>query len=413
MTGIGLVFGMLLVWLPTQDPAPAVLPRQSKVIVSDQAKALHFSSIVIDGHNDLPWQMRKEGGLSFEKLDISRPQPKLHTDIPRLKAGGVGAQFWSAYVDADTMDTGDAVLQTLEQIDVIRRMIRRYPETFELARTAADIRRIHREGKIASLIGVEGGYSIDNSLAVLRMYEELGVRYLTLTHSRTLDWADSATDEPKSDGLSEFGEEVVREMNRLGMLVDISHVSVETMKDAIRVSRAPVIASHSSAYGVAEHPRNVPDEVLLMIKEKGGVVMVNFFSGFIVPEGARQMQLMFTVGRELKKEFPDPKDFDVAMEQWRREHPYPAGTVQTLLDHIDHIVKIAGIDHVGLGSDYDGVPKLPEHLEDVASYPVITQGLLDRGYSEEDVRKILGENLLAVMEKAEAVRGSSGQGSHH
>lgn len=403
------IYGLLVVfatpWETCADEPKSAGNRQEKVVVSDRAKALHASSIVIDGHNDLPWQMRKEGGLSFEKLDISKSQPKLDTDIPRLKAGGLGAQFWSAYVEADTVETGDSVLQTLEQIDVIRRMIRRYPETFSPASTVADIERIHKEGKIACMIGVEGGYSIDNSLAVLRIYYDLGVRYLTLTHSRTLEWADSATDEPKSGGLSPFGEEVVQEMNRLGMLVDISHVSVETMKDAIRVSKAPVIASHSSAYAIAQHPRNVPDEILREIKAKGGVVMVNFFSGFIVPEGARQMVEMFAAGRKLKKEFPDPKAFEVAMEQWHREHPYPAGTVQTLVDHIDHIVKVAGIDHVGLGSDYDGVTKLPEQLEDVSTYPVITQALLDRGYTDNDVRKILGGNLLTVLRQAELVAG--------
>lgn len=257
---------LILLFLTTLNIASAdegeAQPNDGKkVVVSGHARTLHRSAIVIDGHNDLPWQMRKEAGLSFEKLDISKPQPKLHTDIPRLKAGGMGAQFWSAYVDADTMDTGDAVLQTLEQIDVIHRMIRRYPEDFEQASTVADIERIHKEGKIACMIGVEGGYSIDNSLAVLRIYYELGVRYMTLTHSRTLDWADSATDEPKSDGLSPFGEEVVREMNRLGMLVDISHVSVETMKDAIRVSRTgyciPLLCLCDRAAS-AQHPRRNP-----------------------------------------------------------------------------------------------------------------------------------------------------------
>lgn len=297
------------------QPAPAA---RGPVVVSDAARAIHRSAIVIDGHNDLPWQLRKEAELSFEKLDIAKPQPKLHTDIPRLRQGGVGAQFWAAYIDVD-LAGGQVIRQTLEQIDVIHRMIRRYPDTFELALSSDDIVRIREKGKIACLIGVEGGHAIDNSLAVLRMYYQLGVRYLTLTHSRTLDWADSATDEPKSGGLSPFGEEVVREMNRLGMLVDISHVSAETMRDAIRVSSAPVIASHSSAFAIAEHPRNVPDDVLALIKRKGGVVMVNFFSGFIVPEGARQTAEMFIVGRKLKQENPDPKAFEAAMAAWQKE----------------------------------------------------------------------------------------------
>ncbi|MFO0947442.1 MAG: dipeptidase [Planctomycetota bacterium] len=375
------------------------------VVITDSARELHHSSLLIDGHNDLPWQMRKEGSLSFEKLDISKSQPKLHTDIPRLRMGGVGAQFWSAYVEADTIDSKDAVRQTLEQIDVIHRMIRRYPETFALALSADDILRIRKEGKIACMIGVEGGHSIDNSLAVLRAYYQLGVRYMTLTHSRSLDWADSATDEAKSDGLSPFGRDVVREMNRLGMLVDISHVSVATMRDAIETSTAPVFASHSSAHAIAQHPRNIPDEILLEMKAKGGVVMVNFFSGFIVPEGARQMTEMFHAGRELKKRHRDPKEFEAAMAQWHKEHPYPAGTVHTLVDHIDHIVKTAGIDHVGLGSDFDGVTKLPGQLQDVSTYPVITQALLDRGYTPEGIRKVLGENLMSILRKAEAIRG--------
>lgn len=398
----GMVLAFLLVALPFGRAAEREADARKPVVVTDAARTLHGSSLVIDGHNDLPWQIRKEGELSFEKLDISKSQPKLHTDIPRLRAGGVGAQFWSAYVDADAKD---AVRQTLEQIDVIRRMIRRYPETFELALSAGDIVRIREGGKIACLIGVEGGHSIDNSLAVLRLYHELGVRYMTLTHSRSLDWADSATDEAKSGGLAPFGKEVVREMNRLGMLVDISHVSVATMRDAIATSIAPVIASHSSAHAIAPHPRNVPDEILALMKEKGGVVMVNFFSGFIVPEGARQMTEMFHAGRELKKRHPDPKEFEAAMAQWHKEHPYPAGTVHTLVDHIDHVANTAGIDHVGLGSDFDGVTKLPAQLEDVSTYPVITQALLDRGYTPDQIRKILGQNLLGVFRQAETAAG--------
>jgi membrane dipeptidase len=384
------------------DDKPAPKPR-GPVTLTDEALKLHHDSLVVDGHNDLPWQFREKADLGFTKIDLRKPQPKLHTDIPRLRKGGVGAQFWSAFVPTTTIKKGIAVRQTLEQIDVIHRMVRAYPDTFEMASTADDIVRIHKSGKIASMIGVEGGHSIDNSLGVLRTYYALGTRYMTLTHSETLDWADSATDKPKSHGLSPFGEQVVREMNRLGMLVDISHVSAETMRHAIRVSKAPVIASHSSAYAVAAHPRNVPDDVLLMVKDNGGVVMVNFFPGFVVPEAARVMKDMFEVGRELQAKYPDEKELAAAMAQWRKEHPIPTGSVHNVVDHIEHIIKVAGVDHVGLGSDYDGIGSVPKQLEDVSCYPYITQELLNRGYSKEDVRKVLGENLLRVLRRAEEV----------
>ena len=399
-------------WAEPEDPAvpasktrPTPVRQRRAVELTSEALAIHREAIVIDGHNDLPWQLRSRADGSFSRLDISRPQKKLHTDIPRLRQGGVGAQFWAAYVPAETLKGADAVKATLEQIDVIHRMAETYPDTFEMAYSVADIRRIHRNGKIASLIGVEGGHSIDNSLAVLRMYYSLGVRYMTLTHSITLDWADSATDEPKSGGLSPFGEEVVREMNRLGMMVDISHVSPDTMRDAIRVSSAPVIASHSSAYSVAAHPRNVPDDVLKMIREKDGVVMVNFYSGFIVPEGARAMQDLFRVGRELRQRYPDDKEFRAALNAWRKEHPFPRGNIHHLVDHIDHIVRVAGVDHVGLGSDFDGIGRTPEQLEDVSYFPYITQELLNRGYSKAAIIKILGGNLLRVFRKVEQVAG--------
>jgi membrane dipeptidase len=306
-------------------------------------------------------------------------------------------------VPATTIKAGDAAHETLEQIDLVRRMIARYPETFTFAGTAGDIRKIHRAGKIACLMGIEGGHSIENSLALLRVYYDLGVRYMTLTHSDTLDWADSATDKPKSNGLSDFGRDVVREMNRLGMLVDISHVSAKTMNDALDVSEAPIIASHSSAYAIAQHPRNVPDDVLLRIKKNGGVVMVNFFSGFVVPESARRMASMFDVARDLHEKFPNAKEYEAEMHKWRKANPMAPGTVKDLVDHIDHIVKVAGIDHVGLGSDYDGVNQVPTDLPDVSSYPVVTQELLDRHYSKADIHKIMGENLLRAMAGAERV----------
>lgn len=396
-----------LIALALALPIAAEEPARKPVVVTEAALKLHAESLVIDGHNDLPWELRrKDSGASFREIDLLRPQKNLHTDIPRLRKGGVGAQFWSAYVPADTGKKGTALKTTLEQIDAIHRMVKRYPDTFEMATGTADIERIRKAGKIASLIGIEGGHSMDGSLAVLRNLHALGVRYMTLTHSESLDWADSATDDPKCGGLSPFGEDVVREMNALGMLVDLSHVSPDCMKAALKVSKAPVIFSHSSARGVADHPRNVPDDVLKLVKANGGVVMVNFYSGFVVPEGARAMQKMFQVGREMKKKFPDDEaKYREAMRAWQKENPFPTGTVHSVVDHIDHIVKVAGIDHVGLGSDYDGIMKVPAQLEDVSTYPVITQEMLNRGYKPTEIKKLLGENLMRAFREAETVAG--------
>jgi membrane dipeptidase len=280
-------------------------------------------------------------------------------------------------------------------------MVRRYPDTFEMAYTADDIVRIRRHGKIASLIGIEGGHAIEDSLGVLRMFHELGVRYMTLTHSATLGWADSATDEARHGGLTPFGEEVVRRMNRLGMLVDISHVSADTMRDVLRVSRAPVIASHSSAFAIAPHPRNVPDDVLRLLPDNGGVVMVNFYSGFVVPESARLMAHAVEVSRQFENELKDETAVKKAMDAWYAAHEIPSGSVQHVVDHIDHMVQVAGIDHVGLGSDFDGINRTPRQLDDVSCFPYITQELLNRGYSREAIRKVLGENLLRAMRGAE------------
>lgn len=384
-------------------PARAKSPFDDKlVVVSDKAKAIHAKSFVFDGHNDLPWQVRTKASRSFDALDISQPQPELHTDIARLRAGGVGAQYWSVYVPANTVESGASHQMTIEQIEIVRAMCERYPDTFELALTIADIKRARKSGKIASLIGVEGGHSIENSLEKLRRLFAMGARYMTLTHSDTLDWADSCSDEAKSNGLSDFGKEVVREMNRLGMLVDISHVSPETMQAAMDTSSAPVMFSHSSARGVADHIRNVPDEILKQLPEDGGVVMVNFYSGFIVPESVKNTNSMFERMRDLREKYGDDEDA-IRRESaaFRLKHPVFPGSVHDVADHIDHIVKIAGIDHVGLGSDYDGIGTVPKQLEDVSTYPVITQVLLDRGYSEADIHKIMSGNILRVIEAAE------------
>jgi membrane dipeptidase len=358
---------------------------------------------LVDGHNDMPWELRKSGSPTFNKIDIAQPQPAQHTDIPRLREGGVGAQFWSVWVPADTAYDGSALATTLEQIELVRAMMDRYPEAFELALTADDIERIHAEGKIASLIGVEGGHSIEESLSVLHRLFDLGARYMTLTHSDTLSWADSATDEARNGGLGPFGEDVVREMNRLGMMVDISHVSIEAMHDAMRISEAPVIFSHSSARALADHPRNVPDEVLRKMPEDGGIVMVNFFSGFVVPQAADNYAERFELERQLREKYGDRDQARAEVQKWQARHPMPQGTIHIVIDHIDHIAKTAGVDHVGIGSDFDGVSVLPTQLEDVSCYPYITQGLLDRGYSDDDIRKILGTNLLRVMRAAEQV----------
>jgi membrane dipeptidase len=381
-----------------RGPSAAAIPG-----VSEAAMRLHRSAILVDGHNDLPWELRTKAESSFEKMDISKPVSGTHTDIPRLRAGGVGAQFWSVFVPADTAKKGVALHQTLEQIDVVHRMIARYPETFAWARTADDVVRIHGEGTIACLIGAEGGHSIEGSLGVLRMLYDVGVRYMTLTHSDTNDIADSATDEPKYGGLSPFGKEVVREMNRLGMLIDISHVSQETMEGVLALSKAPVIASHSSCRALADHPRNVPDEVLRKVAANGGVVMINFYSGFLVDSSAKKTREMFATARELRAKYTDDKELAKAMEEARKANPIERGTVKTVVDHIDHVVRVAGIDCVGLGSDFDGIDTTPEGLEDVSCYPRITQEMMDRGYSEEAVRKVLGGNVLRALKRAEEV----------
>jgi membrane dipeptidase len=373
------------------------------VRVSPRALKIHRSALVFDGHNDFPWELREKGDSSFDKFDIAKLTTNFHTDIPRLRQGGVGAQFFVAYVPAHTQKTSGAARMTLEQIDLIHRMVSRYPETFAFARTADEVERARKDGKIACLIGIEGGHCIENSLGTLRMYHALGARYLTLTHADSVGWADAATDTPQAHGLTDFGRQVVAEMNRLGMLVDISHVSAATMHATLDISKAPVIASHSSTYALAPHPRNVPDDVLRRIKTNNGVVMVNFYSGFVVKESAKTMAGMFEVSRELRAKFPIKEDYSKAMKQWRAEHPMPSGTVQDLVNHIDHIVNVAGIDHVGLGSDYDGVSQVPTQLEDVSSYPVITQELLSRGYSEKAIKKVLGGNILRVMQETERV----------
>ena len=374
--------------------------------IAEVKKLLHESPL-IDGHNDVPWQYRKFKA-GFDAIDLSRDTGQLKaamvTDIPRLRAGAVGGQFWSVYVPPD-LPGPEAVQAVVEQIDVVHRMCARYPDAFELALTADDIERIHRKGKIASLIGMEGGHSINNSLAVLRMTFQLGARYMTLTHTKNTDWADAAGDETKHHGLTPFGEAVVREMNRLGMLVDLSHVTDETMRAALRVTKAPVIFSHSSAYALCKHPRNVPDDVLGMVKTNGGVVMVCFLPGYVTEGERAEFVATETEKERLRKIYPDnPELVESAMADWRGARPeVPAATLPDVADHIDHIRKVAGIDHVGIGSDFDGFHGAIKGLEDVSKYPALLAELLRRGYTKSEVRQVAGQNLLRVMRGAERV----------
>ncbi len=361
---------------------------------------------LFDGHNDTPYQYRNRVGYKFGELDFydtTQLENPMHTDIPRLKEGHVGAQWWSVYVPANIPED-EAVKRTMEQIDFVYRMAERYPDEFEMAYTADDVERIFDDGKIASLIGMEGGHSIANSLAVLRSFHRLGARYMTITHSRTLDWVDAAGDEPQHDGLSEFGEEVIREMNRLGMLVDLSHVTPATMKDAIRVSEAPVMFSHSNARAISGHPRNVPDDVLQLLPEKDGIVMVTFVESF-TSEELRQWYAERS-GYQSKMESlygGQPDKIDEMVEAWEEENEMPKSTLEQVADHIDHIRDQVGVDYIGIGGDYDGVSSLPLGLEDVSTYPDLFAELLSRGYTEEELEKIAGLNMLRVMRGMEEV----------
>ncbi|MGB3722897.1 MAG: dipeptidase [Pacificimonas sp.] len=372
-----------------------------------EARAILAEAPIFDGHNDLPYAIRNqnEQRLSDFPYDTlaERFEGKIATDGRRMKAGGVGAQFWSVYVPADLPEP-TAVVQVMEQIDLTDRLIAANPETMEKAETAADVRRIMASGKVAGMYGIEGGNGIANSLGVLRNMYDLGVRYMTLTHSKTIDWADSATDAPKSDGLSDFGEEVIREMNRLGMLVDLSHVSPATMADALDVTEAPVIFSHSSALAVTGHSRNVPDDILKRMKDNGGVVMVTFVEGFLnearrqywADEAAQQARLeILYSGR--------PDVVEEEMAKWQEANPAPKASVTDAADHIDHIRDVAGIDHVGIGGDFDGITSYPTGLEDVSSYPNLFAELLGRGYSAEELKRISSGNVLRALEAAERV----------
>ena len=371
--------------------------------LTERARALLREVPLIDGHNDLPWEMRKRVRYDLSRLDIRLAQPALQTDIARLRAGGLGAQFWSVYVPSN-LSGPSAVTMTLEQIDFVHQLVRRYPDVFEWAGTADDVERIFRAGRIASMAGIEGGHSIDSSLATLRAMYRLGARYMTLTHNDNTPWADAANDPSHRGGLTRFGEAVVAEMNWLGMLVDLSHVSPDAMKHALRVTEAPVIFSHSSARAVCDVPRNVPDDVLRLLPANGGVVMVNFYTGFVSPACADWNRRARAQADVFRAQFPgDAAARQAALEQWERANP-PSATLADVADHIDHIRRVAGVDHVGIGSDFDGIDGMaPEGLEDVSQYPALVVELLRRGYGDDDVKKVLGLNLLRVMRSAEAV----------
>lgn len=362
---------------------------------------------LIDGHNDWPEALAEKAKDARWTMDLTRLDPaQFHTDIARLRAGGVGGQFWSVWVSAD-LPPLQQVHDTLEQIDLARSLARRYPRDFAFVTTAAQVRAAHRDGRIASMIGVEGGGQIDGSLAILRAYRDLGASYLTLTHSRTIDWADSATDNPQHDGLTAFGESVVAELNRLGMLVDLSHVSEATMLDALRVSRAPVIFSHSNARALCDTPRNVSDSVLREVARNGGVVMVNFAAQYVSEE--RRIWSADRSAEIARYNAPpfgglyigDPEGAKRALAAWEKAHPEPVVTIAQVADHIDHIARIAGVDHVGIGSDFDGVGALPQGLSGVEAYPALLAELMRRGWGDRDIAKLAGENLLRVMAAAE------------
>ncbi|HEX5258889.1 MAG TPA: dipeptidase [Sphingomicrobium sp.] len=401
-----LLLAATLAMMPGLAAAQPIDPR-----VQARIDRILKATPLIDGHNDLAEQLRENYNLSVDGLASGtdkRPGHPLMTDMERLHEGRVGGQFWSVYIPSEV--TGDrAIRDTLEQIDIVKRFVKAYPQDLELARTAEDIVRIHKAGKVASLIGIEGGHQIGGSLAALRQYYDLGARYMTLTHFKNNEFADSATDDPKYHGINDFGRTVIREMNRLGMLVDLSHVSPETMRDALEVSKAPVIFSHSDARALADHPRNVPDDILKKLSANGGVVMVNFYLGHLsepyrlwdAEHSAEEARLadLYTGQPDIRK---------ARLAEWEQAHPAPKAGVGIIADHIDHVAEVAGYDHVGLGGDLDGIPYdgAPPGMTSVSGYPLLFAELIRRGWSDENLAKLAGGNLLRVLRQAEAVAAS-------
>jgi membrane dipeptidase len=369
------------------------------------AKALLSTTPLVDGHNDLPWAIResKTAPMDVDAYDLRKTTPH-QTDLARMKAGKLGGQFWSVYIPGEVKDSGFARIQ-LEQIDIARQVIAKYPEAFVAAKTAADVRAAFKAGKVGSLIGMEGGHAIENSLGALRAYYDLGARYMTLTHNVTLDWADAALGQQTHKGLTPFGKEVVREMNRLGMLVDLSHVSPAVMSNALDVTEAPVMFSHSSARAIVDHPRNVPDSILKRLPKNGGVVMVTFVPGFDSPKvRAHSLDRSAALTQARTRAGTDTNAVNAAMAAWDKANPAPHATISDVADHIDHIRKVAGPDHVGIGSDFDGVDDdLPDGLQSQADYPKLFAELILRGWSDADLKKLAGENILRALTKAEQV----------
>jgi membrane dipeptidase len=398
---------LLLLWMPLA--ARAADDYQHRV------EQILLRTPLIDGHNDLPWEIRERFKNDLSAVDLKSDTKRLPfppdgsplmTDIPRMRAGQMGGQFWSVWIPS-TMRGPETVQTTLEQMDLVKRMAARYPDDFEMAYTAADVRRIHRAHKIASMIGIEGGHQINNSLPALRQMYDAGARYMTLTHTMNTGWADSATDTPAHHGLTPFGVEVVREMNRLGMLVDLSHVSPETMKAALAVTEAPVMFSHSSARALVDHPRNVPDDVLRSLAANGGVVMVNFAPGYV--SDARYRWDADDAAERARANNPpyiglyigQPERAKAVLAAWEDKHPRPAATLAQIADHVEHIRQVAGVDHVGLGSDFDGIEDAPVGLDGVDKYPALLEELMRRGWTDADIAKLAGENVLRVMAAVE------------
>lgn len=371
---------------------------------SDRVRALLRRHPVVDGHNDLPWHARLEAGDDWQRLDVGRRRIDTHTDLPRLREGGVGGQFWSVYVPGTFTDE-QAVIATLEQVDAVHRLVESHPQDLALATTSDEAGRAMAAGRIASMMGAEGGHSIGGSLGVLRMLHRLGVRYLTLTHNHNVAWADAATDTPRLGGLSRFGEEVVRELNRLGMFVDLSHVSADTMRHALDVTSAPVIFSHSSARAVCDSPRNVPDDVLARLRGNGGVCMVTFVTEFVSPAAAAWRHDSMARAEAAGIDHLDL----VALKAFQLAScpPKPAATLEQVVAHVEHVRDVAGIDHVGLGGDYDGTDSLPDGLRDVTGYPRLLAALADRGWSDEDLGKLTSRNILRAWQEAEAVSAAN------
>jgi membrane dipeptidase len=397
-----LFFPPLTLFLLLLMATPTDLAAQSTDKALERARKLLRSTPLIDGHNDLPWTIREseKAPRDVAAYDL-RTNTTGHTDLSRLAQGQVGAQFWSIYIPGEIKDSGYAKVQ-LEEFDIARRLIARYPDRLALALSADDIERDFKRRRVASLLGMEGGHAIENSLGALRSYYDLGARYMTLTHNVTLDWADAALDSTRHNGLTGFGREVVREMNRLGMLVDLSHTSPATMSDALDVTEAPVIFSHSAAKALTDHPRNVPDSILARLPKNGGVVMVTFVPAFVSTEVAAWEAQAREQGNAIKEAVTDSVEQKRRMDEWKGIHPLPRATLKQVVDHIEHVRKVAGVDHVGIGSDFDGIDTVPVGLEDVSKFPELFAELIRRGWSDADLKKLAGQNVLRALKAAES-----------